>query len=128
MAGKIIADTLEHSTAGSIATNYVVEGSAKSWANIDGNAATPSARNSLNSSSVSDNGTGDYTSNFTSAFSGADYSASILCYGGTGIGSLYTTANLTTSSFRFFYNYYTGGSWPSFDPDPASYDCHGDLA
>ena len=31
MAGKIIADTLEHSTAGSIATNYVVEGSAKAW-------------------------------------------------------------------------------------------------
>ena len=27
MAGKIVADTLEHSTAGSIATNYVVEGS-----------------------------------------------------------------------------------------------------
>jgi hypothetical protein len=29
MAGKIVADTLEHSTAGSIATNYVVEGSAQ---------------------------------------------------------------------------------------------------
>ena len=32
--GKIVADTLEHSTAGSIATNYVVEGSAKAWCNI----------------------------------------------------------------------------------------------
>ena len=31
MAGKIVADTLEHSTAGSIATNYVVEGSLKAW-------------------------------------------------------------------------------------------------
>jgi hypothetical protein len=29
MAGTIVADTLTHSTAGSIATNYVVEGSAK---------------------------------------------------------------------------------------------------
>ena len=31
MAGKIIADTLEHSTAGSLDTQYVVQGSAKAW-------------------------------------------------------------------------------------------------
>ena len=31
MAGTLAADTLTHSTAGSIGTNYVVEGSCKSW-------------------------------------------------------------------------------------------------
>ena len=31
MAGKIVADQLEHSTAGSLDTSYVVNGSAKSW-------------------------------------------------------------------------------------------------
>ena len=35
MAGKIVADTLEHSTAGSIATNYLVEGSSKAWYHLD---------------------------------------------------------------------------------------------
>ena len=29
--GKIKADTLEHSTAGSLDTQFVVNGSAKSW-------------------------------------------------------------------------------------------------
>jgi hypothetical protein len=31
MAGKIIADQIEHSTAGSLNTSYVVQGSAKAW-------------------------------------------------------------------------------------------------
>ena len=50
MAGKIVADTLEHSTAGSVTTDYVVNGSAKSWARIDAS-GTMAAQNSLNLSS-----------------------------------------------------------------------------
>ena len=34
--GKIKADTLEHSTAGSLDTSYVVNGSAKAWVNFNG--------------------------------------------------------------------------------------------
>ena len=34
--GKIKADTLEHSTSGSVDTQYVVSGSAKQWVNLDG--------------------------------------------------------------------------------------------
>ena len=37
--GKIKADTLEHSTAGTVDTQYVVNGSAKAWAQHAG--ATP---------------------------------------------------------------------------------------
>ena len=33
--GKIKADTLEHSTAGSLDTQYVVNGSAKAWLSMD---------------------------------------------------------------------------------------------
>jgi hypothetical protein len=33
--GKIKADTLEHSTAGSLDTQYVVNGSAKAWVFFD---------------------------------------------------------------------------------------------
>ena len=32
--GKIKADTLEHSTSGSVDTKFVVEGSAKAWVNL----------------------------------------------------------------------------------------------
>ena len=53
MAGKIVADTLEHSTAGSIATNYVVEGSAKAWAGVT-DAAGTTLNQSLNISSLTD--------------------------------------------------------------------------
>ena len=74
MAGKIIADTLEHSTAGSIATNYVVEGSVKAWANISGT-GTISLRDSLNVSSLADDGTGAYDTSFSSSFSTTSYCA-----------------------------------------------------
>ena len=70
--GKIKADTLEHSTAGSIATNYVVEGSAKSTLHY--NHQTPVVRASLNVSSVTDDATGDFQINYTSSFSDIYYS------------------------------------------------------
>jgi len=63
MAGKIVADTLEHSTAGSIATNYVVDGSAKSWTSI--NQSTPAIIQSLNTASITDSGVGIIDPNFT---------------------------------------------------------------
>ena len=67
MAGKIVADTLEHSTAGSIATNYVVEGSAKAW--FQAQMYTSNTINdSLNGSSLTDNAAGDFTLTVTNAF------------------------------------------------------------
>ena len=72
MAGTIVADTLTHSTAGSITTNYVVEGSVKSWAILDGT-GTISLDDSLNVASVADSGTGDYDFTHSSAFSSSNY-------------------------------------------------------
>jgi hypothetical protein len=68
MAGKIIADTLENSTGGSISTNNIVEGSAKAWIATEGE-ETPVIRISLNHSSVTDNGVGDQTMSYTNNFS-----------------------------------------------------------
>ena len=73
MAGKIVADTLEHSTAGSIATNYVVNGSAKAFLYFDSSIATPVADASFNIASITDAGTGNYDPNFTNAMGGVDY-------------------------------------------------------
>lgn len=66
MAGKIVADTLEHSTAGSIATNYVVNGSAKAWANFGGD-TTLVVNQSFNVSSSTDQATGDFDFNFSNS-------------------------------------------------------------
>jgi hypothetical protein len=57
----------------SIPTTFVTNGSAKAWVNFNGT-GTIAARDSLNVSSLTDNGTGDYTVNFSSAFGAADYS------------------------------------------------------
>ena len=73
MAGKIIADTLEHSTAGSVTTDYVVNGSAKQWCHFDGTAGTLSLDDSLNTSSLTDSATGIYLANFTNNMSNATY-------------------------------------------------------
>jgi hypothetical protein len=70
--GKIKADTLEHSTAGSVDTKFVVEGSPKYWIQFNGNTNVTSG--SLNSSSVTDNGTGDYSFVFSNAFTNTGYS------------------------------------------------------
>ena len=81
--GKIKADTLEHSTAGSVDTQFVVEGSLKQWINMDGS-GTISTRDSLNNSSLTDNGTGNYTITHTNSFSNANY-APVIATGNTGI-------------------------------------------
>ena len=77
MAGKIIADTLEHSTAGTVDTQFVVNGSAKSWCNFDGE-NTIAIRDSLNVASLTDDGTGDYRTNFSSSMSNANFSGLVM--------------------------------------------------
>ena len=63
--GKIKADTLEHSTAGSLDTQYVVNGSSKAW--LQFNQTTPTTVGSFNTSSVTDTSEGRFDHNLTSA-------------------------------------------------------------
>ena len=74
MAGKIVADTLEHSTGGSVDTQYVVNGSAKAWLNYQQN--TPAVRDSLNVSGVTDTATGRYAVAYTNSMNNALYCTS----------------------------------------------------
>jgi hypothetical protein len=83
---------------------------AKAWVNFDGTLATPiTPRASYNVSSVTKNGTGDYTVNFTTAMADANYSVSGICCSGAIItyssgGVPYVCgpqATPTTSQFRF---------------------------
>ena len=123
MAGKIVADTLEHSTAGSIATNYVVEGSAKAWVNFNGT-GTVVARDSLNLSSLDDDGTGQYGVNMTSAMADANYMVFMRLYGD---GHTPDNRQSDQAAGAFDINYYTSGG--AFrDVDSAGAGVMGDLA
>ena len=54
-----------------VGTSYVVNGSAKVWVSWDGT-GTIAIRDSLNASSLADNGTGNYTVTWSSGFDVAD--------------------------------------------------------
>ena len=56
----------------SVGTSYVVNGSAKAWANLNG-FGTIALRDSFNTSSVTDHTTGQYGFDFTSAMNNPDY-------------------------------------------------------
>ena len=124
--GKIKADTLEHSTAGSLDTQYVVNGSAKAWINYKGT-STNSIRDSLNISSVTDAGTGLYTVNFSSSMNNADYSP-------TFAGGPYTSDNNrnTSSVYDSTVSLVKVGTWSSGgtkeDYALVSLHINGDLA
>ena len=76
MAGTIVADTIQDGAGNSTSMDNAIYGSAKAWVNFDGTVATPSTiRASYNVSSVTRNGTGDFTINFTNALADANYAA-----------------------------------------------------
>jgi hypothetical protein len=70
MAGTLTISTLSDGTNSTSATNPI-KGSAKAWVNYNGIAQTVYA--SYNVSSVTRNGAGDYTLNFTNAFTDTNY-------------------------------------------------------
>jgi hypothetical protein len=94
MAGKIIADQIEHSTAGTVDTQYVVNGSAKSWVNFNG-IGTIAARDSFNVTSLTDNGTGDYTVTYSNSMGNGNYAVN-------------TSANNTVSFYSLMSSIDTG--------------------
>jgi hypothetical protein len=68
-----VVDTLNSST-GVLSTQNGMTGICKAWVNFNGTTATPSTiRASFNVASVTKNGTGDYTVNFTTAMPNANY-------------------------------------------------------
>jgi hypothetical protein len=73
---------------------------AKAWVNFNGT-GTVAIRDSYNVSSITDNGTGSYSINFTTSLSNANYSVSGMCEeSGTGYAHLFIdrTYAISTSS------------------------------
>ena len=74
MAGRLVVNTLNTDTVGAVLTTQNgMTGIAKAWVNFNGT-GTVAIRDSFNVSSITDNGTGDYTVNFTTVMPNANYS------------------------------------------------------
>lgn len=105
MAGTIVANTLNTDT-GVFSTNNAYTGIAKAWVNFAGSGGA--INQSFNVSSITVNGTGDYTINFATAMSNANYVVAGILQPTTSQGTstyarcinLYYNSSPSTSSFR----------------------------
>jgi hypothetical protein len=123
---SLIVSNLSDGTL-SIPTTFVTNGSAKAWVNFDGT-GTIAVRDSLNLSSLTDNGTGDYTVNFSSAMDNVNFSSNATCSGNGG-GELRCATGLqalfAASSCRF---QTTSSNGTLADVNGVYVSVHGDLA
>ena len=117
--GKIKADQLEHSTAGSVDTQYVVNGSAKLWIQAT-SASSISTQGSFNVSSVTDVNAGALFPNATSSFANDDYAVSC-------VSNNYhvTLTDMQTGGFRYTSH---NSSHSATDSNKQCATVHGDLA
>jgi hypothetical protein len=86
---------------------------AKAWVNFNGT-GTVAIRDSYNVSSITDEATGQYRINFSTALANSNYSTA-LGSGGSGGGSAFTRSDGTTTSFD--YNSYNASSTTYVDID-----------
>lgn len=114
----IAVDNVKPSAGG---TAFSTRGVAKAWVNFDGT-GTIAARDSENVTSLTDNGTGDYTVNFTNTFDVADYAISGTSLGGNVTGPK-NAAGVLTGSVNVL-SYFSVNS----DVAVLSVVIHGDLA
>lgn len=71
----------------------------KAWVNFNGTTATPSTiRSSYNVSSITKNGTGDYTVNFATPMADANYSVTFGLIGASGSGGYIVDAILNSQT------------------------------
>ncbi len=118
--GSLLADTVQGSTASTPPVFKDGNGTqigtlCRAWVNFNGT-GTVAIRASFNVSSITDNGTGDYTVNFTTALPDANYSAvagGVYTVSGTERNTLmtipYSTAPSTTAIRMCCNN--TGGTY-----------------
>ena len=78
LTGKTTAGDITVTSEGGAATMQLQQGLAKMWVNFNGT-GTIASRDSLSISSLDDNGTGDYTLNFSNNMGNASYS--VVCGG-----------------------------------------------
>ena len=100
MAGTIIVDTINSSVASTPpvfqANGTEVGTLCRAWVNFNGT-GTVAIRASFNVSSITDNGTGDYTVNFTTALTDANYVSLTNCDLTVGFSSIVIPTSAATT-------------------------------
>jgi hypothetical protein len=101
----------ELATGDSVGAKYVVHGTAKAWANLDGT-GTIALRDSLNVSSVVDNGAGIYRINMTNAMVSNNYALASSGHRDLGAGQVGLVAATVGSAaaFDFFAHNVSAGA------------------
>jgi hypothetical protein len=114
-----VTNIQDTSGGNSSTTAEIKNGIAKAWVNFNGT-GTVAIRAQYNVSSITDNGTGDYTVNFTTAISDANYVAA-----GTVASDISNSSTMpivkattqfgtpslkTTTACTFLLNFYSGGN------------------
>jgi hypothetical protein len=127
MAGKVVVSTLNNDT-GVLATQNGMTGIAKAWVNFNGT-GTVAILGSFNVSSITDNGTGDYTVNFTTAMPNANYAVSGTNAFSSSNSSVYaikprSNTDLTTTSVRILSTFASGGTTDVWDANIATVTVH----
>jgi len=107
-----------------VGTEYVINGSAKAWVNFNGT-GTVSIRDSLNYSSISDLGVGDYSLSFSSNFSNSVYSSP---YGCSSFGILTDGRFLSYTSSGYSTDFRRSNNGDSQDVTDCFMSNFGDLA
>lgn len=126
--GSLLADVVQGSTAGTPPQFNDGNGTqvgtlCRAWVNFNGTTSPGTIRASFNVTSVTKNGTGDYTVNFTNALSDANYS--VTGSAGTTTSNQYvfkvnTTSALSTTAVRIGTTTMSGGSPAVVDSDTIS--------
>ena len=130
LTGKTSAGDITVTSEGGAATMQLQQGLAKAWSTVD-QGGTMAFLDSFNCASLTDNGTGQTTITFSSAFGNVNYAIGSTCEQGSGsndsrvLGRENTTAR-ATSSFPFFVLNVEITSL--IDVDFANTIFHGDLA
>ena len=132
---EIKTDTFKgQTTAGSInvqgegtATTNLQQGLAKGWVNFNSSTV---ARDSFNISTLDDDGTGDYTAHFTTAFSNDDFSVTSGGANGSASATAYhlSTFDHSTSSVEMESFAVSAASVAKADRSQNNMMAHGDLA
>lgn len=102
MAGALTISTLNDDT-GVLATQNGMTGIAKAWVYFSVSGTTPTVQNSFNVSSITYNGTGDWTATFTTAMPNANSVGAGFARVSGSAGSITATndTTFTTTTYRF---------------------------
>ena len=119
----IKADTIVASDGTSPVT-LTKQSAAKAWVNFNGT-GTVAIRNSINHSSVTDNGTGNYSPIITSAFSAADFCITDSANRWAGCGIVQCGSSSQVNLYTLDGN---SGVGALTDSDTVGVSDHGDLA